>query len=258
MEVFDPLLTPQIQNFREEVSRFAALLDDFKPSDPEAVGIAGEGAVKSRVQAAENLKINSNVLASRFVEEEQKLEQRRRDLTEEERSLRDGVYQFPREVLDLKAAIAGQIRLRTGGQGEAFIVAEAAEIPEKRWRNVIEGYLHTQKFYLIVAPEHFNTALHVYDSIKNKRAIYNTGLVDIEKIGELSPKAEPGSLAEEIKTENSWVRLFLDYTLGRVMKCDKVSELRNFKTSITDEGMLYQNYTARAMNPARWAKPAIG
>ncbi|MDR2134261.1 MAG: hypothetical protein LBP27_04070 [Treponema sp.] len=258
VESLDPFLTPQIKNFQEEASRFASLLEDFKPADPAAVGIAGEGAVKSRVRAADALKINSNILASRLVEEEKKLEQHRLVLGAEERSLRDGVYQFPREVLDLRAAIAGQIRLKTGGQDVVFIVAEAADIPEKRWRSVIEGYLHTQKFYLIVAPEHFNAALRVYDSIKAKRAVYNTGLVDIEKIEALSPRAEPGSLAEEITAENPWVRLFLDYALGRVMKCNRVEELRNFKTSVTDDGMLYQNYTARAMNPARWAKPAIG
>jgi uncharacterized protein YPO0396 len=261
-EVFNPFLSPQITAFREEVSRFASLLEDFTPSDPPALARAGEGAVRARVRAADALRIQSNVLGSRLSEAAEDGEQRRRELEAEERSLREGVYRFPREVLDLKAAIAAQIRLQTGrpaeGEDGVFIVAETAEIPEKRWRNVIEGYLHTQKFYLIVAPEHFNTALHVYDSIKTKAAIYNTGLVDIEKIQGLSPRAEPGSLAEEIKTENAWVRFFLDYTLGRVMKCDKVGDLRNFKTSVTDEGMLYQNYTARAMNPARWAKPAIG
>jgi uncharacterized protein YPO0396 len=256
-EAFDPLLAPQIAAFREEAARFASLLEGF-PLEAEALRIAGEGAVKSRVEAAGALKIHSNILAARLLEEEKSGEARRRDLEAEERSLREGVYRFPREVLDLKAAIAAQIRLKTGREDEVFIVAEAAEIPEKRWRNVIEGYLHTQKFYLIVAPEHFTPALHVYDSIKAKRAIYNTGLVDIEKIEALAPRAEPGSLAEEMKTENPWVRLFLDYTLGRVMKCDKVRDLRNHKTSITDEGMLYQNYTARAMNPARWATPAIG
>jgi DNA repair exonuclease SbcCD ATPase subunit len=257
-ELFAPLLAPQITTFQEEASRFTSLLEDFKPSEPQTLGIAGEVAVRERVDSADALRIQANILAARLSEEDKKLEQRRSELEVEERSLQDGVYQFPREVLDLKAAIAGQIRLKTGRQDEVSIIAEAADISEDRWRNVIEGYLHTQKFYLIVAPEHFNTALHVYDSIKTKEAIYNTGLVDIEKIERLSPRAEPGSLAEEIKTENPWVRLFLDYTLGRVMKCDKVGELRNFKTSVTDEGMLYQNYTARAMNPARWARPAIG
>jgi uncharacterized protein YPO0396 len=198
------------------------------------------------------------MLIERLSEEKKSLEEKRRNLEDEERSLKSGIFQFPPEVRDLKEAVAGRLRLKTGGPGEVFIVAEVAEIPEDRWRNVIEGYLHTQKFNLIVRPEHFSIALQVYDSIKRKRAIYNTGLVDIEKIERLAPLAEAGSLAEEIQTENHWVRLFLDYALGRVMKCNKLNELRNHRTSVTDDGMLYQNYTARAMNPARWARPAIG
>jgi energy-coupling factor transporter ATP-binding protein EcfA2 len=258
LESFDPLLAPRIKTFRAEAAQTLSRLDGFDPQDPAALMAAGEGAIQSRRKEAEDLRLNANILAARLVEEEKRLDQSRLELEEEQRSLRDGVYRFPQEVLDLKEAITAQIRLKTGRQDQAFIVAEAAEIPGKRWRNVIEGYLHTQKFYLIVPPEHFEAALQVYDSIKRKRAIYNTGLVDIEKIEELSPRAEKGSLAEEIQTENPWVRLFLDYTLGRVMKCNKAQELRRFKTAITDEGMLYQNYTARAMNPARWARPAIG
>ncbi|MDR0451834.1 MAG: AAA family ATPase [Treponema sp.] len=256
--LFDPLLVPQIENLRAEAARFSSLLDGFDPADPEALGSAGAAAVESRVLAADGLRTQSGILAARLRDEEGRIAQRSRELRAEERSLEAGVYQFPREVSDLKAAIAGRLRIKGAGEEAVLIVAEAAEIPEKRWRNVIEGYLNTQKFYLIVPPEHFDTALHVYDSIKRERSIYNTGLVDIEKIEKLSPRAEPGSLAEEITTENHYVRVFLDYTLGRVMKCGKAKELRNFKTSVTDDGMLYQNYTARAMNPARWARPAIG
>jgi energy-coupling factor transporter ATP-binding protein EcfA2 len=268
-DVFDPFLAPLIENLCEEASRFALSLEDVHPEDPKALVSAGENALKSRLRAADSLRINASKLEDRLLEEKRKLERQRLDLETEERALKSGVYPFPSEVLDLKAAIAGRLRLKNAdGNGinageqsnetRVFVVAEVAEIPEDRWRNVIEGYLHTQKFYLVVPPEHFNTALHVYDAVKRKRAVYGTGLVDIEKIAQLAPRAEAGSLAEEIKTNTPFVRLFLDYTLGRVMKCDKLSALRKFKTSVTDEGMLYQNYTARAMNPVRWAKPAIG
>jgi uncharacterized protein YPO0396 len=255
---FGGALAQRIQNLTEEASRFAALLEDFDPTDSAAVRSAGDREIKARVFAADQTRTQANNLSSRLSDEEQELLRRRGSLEEEERSLKQGVYQFPREVQDLKEAIAGRIRLEAGMEAGVFIVAEAAEIPQKRWRNVIEGYLNTQKFYLIVPPEHFNAALRVYDAIKRERSIYNTGLVDIEKIEGLNPRAEPGSLAEEIVTDNRWARLFLDYTLGRVMKCDRVEELRQHRTSVTDEGMLYQNYAARAMNPSRWARPAIG
>jgi uncharacterized protein YPO0396 len=257
-EVIDPILASRIKNLREEAVNFKALLDGFDPADWQKTAGAGETAVKSRIQAADSLKSVSIGLAGRLSDEEAALKQRRDALEEVKRSLQSGIYPFPSEVIDLKEAIAGRIRVKTGAEDCVFIVAEAADIDEDRWRNVIEGYLNTQKFYLLTPPEHFLAALQVYDSIKSKRGIYNTGLVDIEKIEQLSPRAEPGSLAEEITTNNRLARIFLDYTLGRVMKCDKVRDLRKFKTSVTDEGMLYQNYAARAMNPARWAKPAIG
>ncbi|MDR1353406.1 MAG: AAA family ATPase [Treponema sp.] len=256
--VFEAALAQRIRNLTEEAARFSSMLEGFNPAESACVRIAGDWEIKSRVAAANQVRTQSNNLSSRLCDEEDDLAQRRRSLEEEERSLKQGVYQFPREVQDLKEAIAGRIRLKSGGQGGVFIVAEAADIPGKRWRNVIEGYLNTRKFYLIVPPEHFDTALHVYDAIKRERNIYNTGVVDIEKIEKLGPRAEPGSLAEEITTENPWVRLFLDYTLGRVIKCDRVKELRNYKTSVTDEGMLYQNFTVQAMDPRRWARPAIG
>lgn len=82
--------------------------------------------------------------------------------------------------------------------------------------------------------------------------------MDIEKSQRINPIAEPGSLAEELETDDRNVRLFLDFTLGRVKKCDRVSDLRRHRTAITDDGMLYQNFVVRAMNPDRWAKPAIG
>ncbi len=50
----------------------------------------------------------------------------------------------------------------------------------------------------------------------------------------------------------------MNFTLGWVHKCETVNELRRFNTAVTDDGMLYQNYVVRAMNPERWAKPAIG
>jgi energy-coupling factor transporter ATP-binding protein EcfA2 len=256
--VFEGALAQRIQNLREEVSRFAALLENFTPEDSVTVRSAGDREIKARVFAADQARTQANNLSSRLYDEEQELLRRRKQLEEEEVSLKQGVYRFPREVQDLKEAIAGSIRLKTGRQDGVFIVAEAAEIPERRWRNVIEGYLNTQRFYLIVPPEHFSAALQVYDAIKRERSIYNTGLVDIEKIENLKPLAEPGSLAEEITTENHWVRLFLDYALGRVIKCDKAKDLRKHRTSITDEGMLYQNFTVHAMNPIRWARPAIG
>jgi uncharacterized protein YPO0396 len=138
------------------------------------------------------------------------------------------------------------------------MVAEVAEIKNDRWRNAIEGYLHTQKFYILVPHEYFRDALLVFNAIKRQKAVYGTGLVDSGRLLRLNPLANSGSLAEELETDDEDARLFFYFTLGRVQKCNRVHDIRRFRTAITDEGMLYQNFVVRAINPERFAKPAIG
>ncbi len=107
------------------------------------------------------------------------------------------------------------------------------------WQKAIEGYLHTQRFYLIVPPERFDEALRLYDAAKHAHKLFDVGLVDIAKVMAEEPVRLPGSLAEEIITDNPYAQAYADYLLGRVMKCDSVDELRKHRTGITRDGMLY-------------------
>ena len=179
-------------------------------------------------------------------------------LRKEKESLEKGIYQFPKDAVELKEAIESRLRLRFGLEAKAPLIAEEAEVKNDKWRNVIEGYLNTQKFYVVVAPEHFNTAFQVYESIKGQKTVYVTGLVDTEKLTLGEPVRGQGSLAEELDTENQMIRLFVDYTLGNIQKCDSVRELRRHKASVTDDGVLYENFAVRIINPELWRSPAIG
>lgn len=254
----DPLLTTRIHDLVAVGQQFYTKLETLGNIDASAILSVGEEGIIHYTAMADTIRLQSSELVSRLSEEQQKVSDCRKSLQMEELSLERGVYRFPQDVLDLKEAVSGRLHAKAGKSVKVVIVAEAAELSNNRWRNVIEGYLNTQKFFLIVPPEYFDIALRVYDDIKRKRNIYGTGIVDIEKIKRINPAAEPGSLAEELETDDPNVRLYLNFTLGRVKKCDRVSDLRRHRTSITDDGMLYQNFVARAMNPDRWAKPAIG
>lgn len=65
-------------------------------------------------------------------------------------------------------------------------------------------------------------------------------------------------LAEEILTDNLDARIYIDYVLGKVIKCEDVTQLEKFPVSITDTGMLYKGYVARKMDPELWKNPTIG
>ncbi|MCF8567972.1 AAA family ATPase [Alicyclobacillus tolerans] len=146
----------------------------------------------------------------------------------------------------------------TGESTGVNIFAELLDIRNPEWQQAIEGYLHTQRFYLVVPPEAFSQALRIYDEAKKAHQLSDVGLVDIAKVMAEKPTALSGSLAEEILTDNPYARAYADYLLGHVMKCDHVAELRNHRTSITRDGMLYQNYVARQINPSRFETLYIG
>ena len=48
-------------------------------------------------------------------------------------------------------------------KAEPRVLCEALEITDESWRNAVEGYLNTQRFYLLVEPENFDIALGTCD-----------------------------------------------------------------------------------------------
>lgn len=217
-----------------------------------------QNEVLSIVRLLSDFKETAAVLFSKSEENLKQTEEALRSLRTEKESLEKGRFQFPQNALDLKQAILSQIKAKYRETAEVVLVAEVAEIRGDRWRNAIEGYLNTQKFYIIVPPQYVRLAVRVFDRIKREKKVYDTGVVDTEKILKKQPQAKKNSLAEEIESDNPCVRAYLDYLLGRVMKCDTPERIRNYPVSITDEGLLYKNYVVRALNPKLWAHPAIG
>lgn len=253
----DGFMAIQLENLQTEMERLAELLDSTDDSAPER--IAGSREVFERIIGRmESLRETATLLYARAREAIAAADDQLSRLKTEQHELEKGRFRFPQNALDLKQAILSRIRAETGSSAEVVIVAEAAEIRNDRWRNTIEGYLNTQKFNVIVPPRYVKLAFSVFDRLKREKALYRTGVVDMEKIMAKHPRAEENSLARELTTDNLYVRAYLDHILGRVMKCDGVDTIRAHPISVTDEGLVYQNYVIRAMDPKLWLHPAIG
>jgi hypothetical protein len=177
---------------------------------------------------------------------------RENDLNSQIDNLKKGIKPYDPKLLELRDEIKKNLSAEHGKEIEVNIFCELLEIKDKKWQDAVEGYLHTQKFYLIVAPQYFEEALKIYDDLKFKRKFYDIGLVDIDKLKKLNPEKRKGSLAEEVLAQDSYAQTFLNFLLGRVMKCESVEDLRKYRTAITSTCMLYQNFTARQLNPRRW------
>lgn len=172
-------------------------------------------------------------------------------------NLRKNIKDYPHGLLQFREKLSTELEQQLGHHVQIDILADVLEISDERWRGAVEGYLNTQKFYLLVDPTCYKKALSIYGKMKSGSDFHSFGLVDIGKLREreiINPL--PNSLALKIDTKNKLARSYIDYLLGRVVCCDTVTQLRENKTAITAEGMLYQGYVAR-MLPRRLMEDAF-
>ncbi len=169
-----------------------------------------------------------------------------------------GVKNYDFRLLKLKSLLEENLTEKYNKNIEVSILADLLEIKDPEWKNAIEGYLSSQKFYLIVDPLYFDDALKLYDELKFEYNLYDFGLVDCEKVLNSNPIRNKNSLAEEITTENKYARAYVDSLIGGLIKCNKVEDLRKYSRSITKSGMLYQGFVARQINKERWRNHFIG
>lgn len=174
------------------------------------------------------------------------------------KNLKEGIKDYPKPVVTLKNLLVEKLNEDNHENVEVKILCEMIEIKDKRWTNAIEGYLHTQKFHLIVEPKYFLKALKIYDEHKLSLNLHGVGLVDIEKIKQHHIKIKEHALSESIECHDENVKKYIEYLLGQVVKCDRVEDLRHHRVGITDSCMLYKNYVATQMNPKRYKFPFIG
>lgn len=204
-----------------------------------------ESFIKSEIEGIRESKIKFKVERQSISAEISKLES-------EIASLESKTIRFPEETERLRQNIQSEFKER-GIDSPVYIFAELLSITDKTWTNAIEGYLNTQRFYLIVEPKYYNLALELYNA--NKKS-YNQGIINFRKLPEL--ESEENSLAKFVETENRYARRYADFILGKVICCEDLRELENYSASITKDCMVYKNYVSRKIDPKIFEKPFIG
>lgn len=81
---------------------------------------------------------------------------------------------YPEEVTRVMNAIREEF-VRIGRTPEPRILCEMLEITDDSWRNAVEGYLNTQRFYILVEPDNFDIALGTYDRLRRRRRLTALG-----------------------------------------------------------------------------------
>lgn len=146
---------------------------------------------------------------------------------------------------------------RIGRKSEPYVLCELLEIKDEQWRNAVEGYLNTQRFYILVEPESFDIALGIYDKLRKEKKAYGVGLINTQNM-EKYDKAADRTLASVVTSKNKYAQRYIRMILGKVQMCDRYEDLKKYPTSITKECMRYQNRVASAIKPEIFNVPFIG
>lgn len=137
------------------------------------------------------------------------------------------------------------------------VLCELLEIEDESWRDAVEGYMNTQRFYILVEPESFDIALGIYDRLRREHKAYGAGLINTRKM-EAYDVAPEGTLANVVTSQNIYAKRFINMILGKVRMCERYDELKQYPTSVTRQCMKYQNRVASAIRPEIFKVPFIG
>lgn len=144
-----------------------------------------------------------------------------------------------------------------GREIQPGVLCEMLEIQDEEWRNAVEGYLNTQRFYVLVEPENFDIALGIYDRLRKEKKVYGVGLINTRDLGNYDT-APAGTLASVVTSQNQYARQYSNMILGKVQMCERYEDLKKYPISITKGCMRYQNRVASAIKPEVFRVPFIG
>ena len=194
-------------------------------------------------QAQLKIQLNQNYT------EREKLSKKINKLKRKKLTYPSGVELLVESVQEELAALGREI--------QPGVLCEMLEIKDEEWRNAVEGYLNTQRFYVLVEPENFDIALGIYDRLRREKKVYGVGLINTKDLEKYNT-APAGTLAEVVTSQNKYARQYSNMILGKVQRCECYEDLKKYSISITKGCMRYQNRVASAIKPEVFRVPFIG
>lgn len=186
------------------------------------------------------------------------LRQLRKKMTqtqEELAQLKAGNKAYPKELEQARTILQNRLYQETGKSVKVEILADLLDIRDEAWRNAVEGYMGYNKLSVIVEPKYARTAMKIYEEM-DKEKFYRVAVLDTERVTADRHQVAEGSLAQEVEARSDYAQAYVNFLLGRVMKCADVDELRNCRIGITKNCVSYHNYRIQHINPSLYTTAA--
>lgn len=245
-QMFDTVLNSieRWETSKEYVSSLQNLIFDRSVFESkERFDFVKEQLSNGRTYIEEERTVLSNDLA--------KLNDEKHELISSITQLRNGQKAYPAYLIEAKEAIAAGLETIHGKVIPVDILADLIDVKEETWLNAIEGFMSNHKLKLIVAPEYVQDAMAIYETLDPKR-YFKVAVIDTEKVMEHGKPVKTNALSEEIQTDLPYVKAYIDFLMGGIIKCNSLEELRTQKSGITPECVLYHGYSIQHIDPKHY------
>ena len=161
------------------------------------------------------------------------LKKQEKSISDELKELKKGNKAYPKEVLDARYELQMKLSEKCGDFVKVNVLADLLT--------------------LIVEPKYVKDAMEIYRDMDQKK-YWRISIADTQKIDKQDMKVEENALSEEVLAEQSYVKKLIESLIGRVIKCETIDELRNCRTGITPDGMLYKNFQLKRLDPKQYTR----
>ncbi len=169
--------------------------------------------------------------------------------------LKNGHKAYPSYLLEAQDYITSKLEKFYECPIRVDILADVIEVKDEIWLNAVEGYMGNNKLALVVHSDYVKQAMEVYKEL-NPKKYYKVAIIDTEKVLRDAKPMLENSLAEEVETNIDYTRAYIDFLMGAVIKCNSIEELRENKSGITPDCVLYQGYKLQHINPRNYTEHA--
>ena len=181
------------------------------------------------------------------------------DARTELKELKQGKKAYPKELEEARYELRSRLNEKFSKFVNVQILADLLDIKDERWHNAVEGYLGNNKLMLIVEPAYVKAAMDIYEEMDRKK-YFRVSILDTEEVMKSVSKGEitarEGALSGEVTAKEDYVRAYIDYFLGNVIKCENIDDLRKCKVGITPDCVLYHSFRLQHINPESYTRRA--
>lgn len=189
------------------------------------------------------------------VEGEKHLRQEIKGIKEELACLSSGEKAYPAYAVYARDYVKKHLSQEEGREIDVCFLADAIEVEKDEWRNAIEGCLGSQKLSLLVEPAYAKRAMEIYRTLPVEK-YYKVSVIDTQKVMKEGREPLENSLSFEVEASSPYVRSYIDYLLGGIMKCRSIEQMRQHKSAVTPDCMIYKGYKIQHMNPENYRDKA--